>query len=321
MGAGRNYRMNNLIKKSVFEKLLAISEMSDAVILEKYARKDFGDDFDNLVKATALTYSRELEDIPVFDGDYEHTSEIIRRNGKNMYRSSSGALIEVEASEINLYQLNFDWLIRQILNAFGVRDSFNPRVLLEDNIWLCGQQWIEQKKKSIILVRNINNQLAFEHLTRYIKDNHTGRDPALILALNKNAPLYFHIPGYNVLLKIEDAMEIYSEYFELNLRVISDRLGGRAMKDGFSPDFRTLRFDGIDYSFTTTESEAIKVMAKARRSLSQHAILEGMNSTRKRLRDIFKQGKDINRAWGAVIKLDGKGMYWLDERIPIPEDI
>ncbi len=313
--------MTNLIKKSVFEKFLAISEMSDAVILEKYARKEFGDYFDNLVEDKALIYSRESEDIPVFDGDYEYTSEIIRRNGKNMYRSSSGALIEAEASEINLYQLNFDWLIRQILNAFCVRDNFNPRVLLEDNIWLCGQQWIEQKKKPIILVRNINNQLAFEKLTQHLKQHHGGSDPALVLALNKNVPLYFHISGYNVLLKIEDAMVIENQYFELNLRAISDRLGGGAMKDGFSPDFRSLRFDGIDYSFTTTESEAIKVMAKARRPLSQHAILEKMNSTRKRLRDIFKKGKDVNPAWGAVIKLDRKGMYWLDERILIPDDI
>ena len=291
--------MTSLIKKSVFEKLLAVSEMSDAVILEKYARKDFGDDFDNLVEATALIYSRELEDILVFDGDYEYTSEIIRRNGKNMYRSSSGTWIEAEANEINLYQVNFDWLVRQILNAFGVRDNFNPKVLLEENIWLCGQQWIEQKKKPIILVRNINNQLAFEHLTRYLKDNHTGRDPALILALNKNVPLYFHIPGYNVLLKIEDAVVIESEYFELNLRAISDKLGVRAMKDGFSPDFRSLRFDGEDYEFTTKESQAIEIMARAGKFLNSHAIMEEISPGMKsRLRDVFKQKGKMNKAWG-----------------------
>jgi hypothetical protein len=309
-----------MVGKSVFEKFLTIAEIPDPDILEKYAREDFGDEFDKLVESKALIYSGELKDIRVFNGDDEYTTEVVRRNGKNMYRSSSGSWVEAENNEIALYRINFEWLVRQVLDAFGVSNNFKPRALLEENIWVFGQQWIEQKKKPIILVRNINNQLAFEHLTRYLQDNHAGRDPALILTLNKNVPLYFHIPGHNVLLKIEDAMVIESENFELNLRTISDKLGGIALKDGFSPDFRSLRFDGVDYSFTTTESEAIRVMATAGRPLSQHAILEGMNSTRNRLRDIFKRGKEVNPAWGTVILLDGKGMYWLDERIPISDD-
>ena len=311
-----------MVRKSVFEKLLAIAETPDPDVLEKYAREDFGDEFDKLVESKALIYSGELKDIRVFDGNDEYTAEIVRRGGKNMYRSSSGSWVEAENNEIALYRINFDWLVRKVLDAFGVSNNFRPRALLEENIWVCGQQWIEQKKKPIILVRNINNQLAFEHLIRHLQDNHAGRDPALILTLNKNVPLYFHIPGHNVLLKIEDAMVVESENFELNLRAISDKLGIRSLKDGFSPDFLTLRFDGEDYEFTTTQSEAIRVMAKAGKALHKCTIMEeikpGSNSE---LKDIFKSGGKPHKAWKKVIQFNNKGMYWLDERIPIPDDI
>lgn len=310
-----------MVRKLVFEKLLAMAEMHNSEVIEKYAREDFGSEFDELVKSKALIYSGELKDIRVFDGDNEYTTEIVRRGGKNMYRSSSGSWAEAENNEVALYRINFEWLIRKVLDAFGVNNNFKPRELLEGNIWVCGQQWIEQKKKPIILVRNINNQLAFEHLTRHLQDNHAGRDPALILTLNKNIPLYFHIPGHNVLMKIEDAMVIESENFELNIRAISDKLGIRTLKDGFSPDFRSLRFDGKDYKFTVNESEAIKIMARAGKALSQQAILEEMNSTRTRLRDVFKKGKIVNPAWETVIQFDRTGMYWLDARIPTSVDV
>lgn len=310
-----------MIRKSVFEKILTIAEMPDPNILEKYAREDFGNEFDKLIEAKALIYSGELKDIRIFNGDDEYTTEIVRRGGKNMYRSSSGSWAEAENNEIALYRINFEWLIRQVLDAFGVSNNFNPVVLLEENIWLCGQQWIEQKKKPIILVRNVNNQLAFEQLTRHLQDNHAGRDPALILTLNKKIPLYFHIPGHNVLKKIEDAMVIESENFELNTRAISDKLGILTQKDGFSPDFRSLRFDEKDYKFTVNESEAIKIMALAGKALSQQAILEEMNSPRTRLRDVFKKGKIVNPAWETVIQFDGTGMYWLDARIPTSVDV
>ena len=304
--------MNMGVKKSIFEKVLNIGASPEASIIERIAKEDFGNDFQRVLENDILLHFKNLKDIEVFDGEYEYIVEIQRRDGKNMYFSSADGWVTVMDEEISLYKINFDWLIRQIMNALGIAGRHEPKKILEDGIWALGQHRIEKKNVHIILARNIGQDSVLDSLIQYLNNFHKARDPALVISLDRHIPSHLLLPNQNVLVRIEEAIVFDKSNFELNTRLLAGKMGGSLSQDGFSGGFRNLVVNGKKYQFTKKEAEAIEFIYNAGSPRHQDEVLAEINSSQNKLLQVFRSKGKTNPAWGKIIKNDRKGNYWLD---------
>jgi hypothetical protein len=83
-----------------------------------------------------------------------------------------------------------------------------------------------------------------------------------------------------------------------------------------SDDFRSVRWFGQVYEFTTTQASCVKVLwehwERGTPTVGQETILEAAGAGGDRLRDIFDKGK--HPAWGTMIVEARKGAFRLQER-------
>ena len=303
--------MTARIKKLIVEELLKICSDPEASILERNARDIFRDDFETLCVCKALVYFKRQKDIEVVDGDNDFTTEIIRRNGKNMYFSPSDGWVSVLEEDIALYKINFEWLIRQVMNALQISDRCKAKEILQDKIWILGQHWIENQKISIVITRNTIDPVVFDKLKHYLNNNHK-REPVLVLALDRHLPEHFILPNRHVLVRIEETMVIEKPNFKINTRMLAGKMGGSVDQDGFGIGYRNLDSNGSKYSFSKKQAEAIEYMYNAGGPRHKDEILASIKSPQKSLYQVFRKNGKPHPAWGKVIKSDGSGNYWLE---------
>ncbi len=300
------------LRKSIVEELLKICSDREALILKRIARDIFGDDFDGLCDCGALTRSRVLKDIAVVDGDLEDTVEIVRRDGKNMYFSPADGWVGILEEDIALYKVNFGWLVRRVMNALDIPERCEAKVILEDQIWVLGRHRIEKQNTPIAITRNTIDPAVFDALKDFLVNHHKSRDPALVLALDRNLPAHLALPGQNVLVRLEEAMVIESPDLKINTRMLAGKMGGSVNQDGFGSGYRNLVCNGTSYDFTKKQAEAIEYMHNAGGRRHQDEILAEINSSQNKLLQVFRSRGKSHPAWGEIIKNDGKGNYWLE---------
>lgn len=304
--------MSALVKKSIIEKLLHIGASQEASIIKRIARELLGDDLQSVLDKSALINFSHLKDIHIFEGDHEYVADIQRRDGKNMYFSPSDGWVAVSDEDIALYKINFDWFIREIMNALSIAERHTPKIILEDNIWALGQHRIGKQNTHLIIVRNLGKRAVLDSLIQHLNNHHKGRDPALVITLDGQVPAHLQLPGQNVLMRIEEAIVIEKDSFELNERLLSGKMGGSLSQDGFSGGFRNLIVNGTQYKFTKKQAEAMEFMHAAGKPRHQDEILAEINSTQSKLLQVFRSSGKSHSAWGQVIKSDNKGNYWLE---------
>lgn len=304
--------MSQHIKKSIIEKLLSIGENSEASVILKIAKEVFGHDLQKLLDEKVLIHLRNLKEVGVVDGDNEEVAEIQRRDGKNMYFSPEDGWVPILDEEIALYKINFDWFIRQVMNALDIADRYSPKEILEDYVWALGVHRIEKQNIHLMVVRNIKKNIVFDALINHLNNNHKARNPALVITLDRHVPTYLKLPNQNELVKINETMVWDNDNFKLNTYLLAGKMGGIRTQDGFSGGFRNLVADGKQYKFTKKQAEAIEFLHNAGNPRHQDEILAEINSSQTKLLQVFRSGGATNNAWGNVIKYDGKGNYWLD---------
>ena len=313
MGLSREAIMSSGIKRSTIEKLLTISENKDASIIEKIANEQFGDQFHELVDKGILTHFKILKSIEVFDGDREFFAEIQRRDGKNMYFSPADGWVAVNDKDINLYKINFEWLLRRIMSALDVAERHESKEICEDRIWALGQHRIEKKHTNIIVVRNIKNAIVFDGLVNHLKKHHRVRNTALVIALDRNLPDHLSLPSQNELIRIDEAIKWDKNHFELNTVLLAGRMGGTRNKSGFSNGYRSLASNGELYTFSKKRAAALEYLDNENgKPIHQDEILAEISSTQSTLLQLFRSKGESHPAWGVIIKGDGNGNYWLD---------
>ena len=300
-------------KQSTIEKLLKIGETPEATIIQKIAHEEFGDQFQELVDNNILTRFEILKSVEVFDGEREFVTEIQRKDGKNMYFSPADGWVVVSDEDINLYKINFEWLLRVIMNALNIADRHKPKEILEEKIWALGQHRIEKQLINIIVARIINNDTVFEELKNYLNNHHTVRNTALVIALDKNIPVHMLLPNQNELIRIDEAIKWDKDNFELNTAFLAGKMGGTISKPGFSNSYRSLVSNGVTYTFTKKQAEALEYLDKENgKPIHQDEVLAGINSTQKKLLQVFRSQGKTHPAWNMIIKGDGNGHYWLE---------
>ncbi|ALP54917.1 hypothetical protein Tel_16810 (plasmid) [Candidatus Tenderia electrophaga] len=304
--------MSNGVQRTTIEKLLKISETQDAAIIEKLAKEEFGDLFQELVESGILTHFKILKSVEVFDGDCEFFADIQRRDGKNMYFSAADGWVAVNDEDINLYQVNFEWLLRRVMDALDIADRHTPKVILEGKIWALGQHRIEKQNTNILVVRDMKSGVVLDALKNYLKIHHKSSNPALVIALDQNLPDHLELPNQNQLGRLNEAIKWDKDDFELNTFLLAGKMGGSISQDGFSGGFRSLVVNGKQYQFTKKQAEAVEFLYNAGGARHQDEILAEINSTQSKLLQVFRSRGKTNQAWGEVIKNDGKGNYRLE---------
>lgn len=299
------------INREIFKKLLEIVENSEASIVLSVARNIFGIDLGLLLKEGVLKYHRNLSSIEVFDCGEQLRLDIQRRDGKNMYFSTADGWVAIADEDISLYQLNVGWVISTIMSALDI-DSRHIREIHPNYIWAFGEHRIEKQKISIIVVRNIKKDFVLDNLCDYLGSNHPAKSPALVIALDINVPKHLRLPNHNELVSIGDAMKWDKVDFEMNSQLLAQKMGGTIGKHGFSEGYRTLTLNGDTYSFSKMQADALQYMHERGSPAHQHEILAHIESSSKRILDIFRKDGKPHAAWDVVIKNDGKGNYWLD---------
>ncbi len=82
-----------------------------------------------------------------------------------------------------------------------------------------------------------------------------------------------------------------------------------------STDFRSVRWFGERFTFTTTQAACVQVLWRNWQQgtpvISEVTVLDDAGSAGDRLRDVFDKGK--HPAWGTLIKPAGKGAFCLAE--------
>jgi hypothetical protein len=313
MGIGRDYIMTSSVKRSTIKKLLQISETQDASIIEKIAKEEFGDQFQELVENNILTHFKILKSIEVFDGESTFFAEIQRRDGKNMYFSAADGWVAVNDEEINLYKISFDWLLRGIMDALDIADRHTPKNILEDKIWALGQHRIEKQNTNIIVARKIKNEITFDGLVNHLNNYHNVRNVALVIALDQNIPDHLSLPNQNELIRIDEAIKWDKDNFELNTVLLAGKMGGSTSKPGFSNGYRSLLSNGVPYTFTKKQAEVLEYLDKENgKPINQDEVLAEINSSQTKLLQVFRSKGKTHPAWNVVIKGDGNGSYWLE---------
>lgn len=305
--------MSKTIKRHLIEKLLKVCETSEASIIEKYARSSFGDLFQQLTEDNALINFKTLKSVCVPDGDDEFVAEIERRDGKNGYFSPADGWVAVPDEDLTVYKLNFDWLLKIIMGALDIADRHKPKVLFEEYIWALGQHRIETRNTHIIVARGLRSGSVFQDLKTYLDKHHQAKNPALVITLDPLVPEHLSLPNQNKLVKLADAIKWDKDKFEINTSLLAGSMRGNRSQEGFSCGFRSLFINGNQYTFTKKQAEAVEYLFNAGgSSRHQDEILAEINSSQKKLLQVFRVSGKTNKAWGEIIKHDGKGNYWLE---------
>lgn len=305
--------MSNTTKRSTIEKLLKIADNSEASIIEKFAKEEFGCQFQELVAKNIFAYFKNLKSVEVFDGEREFIADVQRRDGKNMYFSPSDGWVAVSDEDINIYKINFEWIIRKIMGALDIADRHSPKEILEEKIWALGQHRIEKQHINIIVVSKIRDENVFDTLKNYLEGHHKARNPALVIALDQCVPGHLILPNQNELLRIGDAIKWDKDNFELNTTLITGVMGGTINRSGFSNGYRSLLSNGVPYKFTKKQAEVLEYLDKENgKPINQDEVLAEIGSTQSRLLQLFRSKGKTHPAWGVVVQGDGNGHYWLE---------
>jgi hypothetical protein len=299
------------IRSELFKKLLEIAENSDASVVYKVASEIFGNDLASLKNDGVFKYYGNLSSIEVFDGGEQRRVDIQRCDGKNMYFSTADGWVAIADEDMSLYQLNLGWIISTIMYALDI-DNRHVKEIHTNYIWAFGEHRIEKQKINIIVVRNIKKAPVLDILSSYLDSHHPAKSPALVIALDLNVPKHLRLPNHNQLISISDAMRWDRVDFEMNGQLLAQKMGGTIGKHGFSNGFRTLMLNGETYHFSKKQADALQYMYERGGPAHKHEILAHIESSSKKMLEIFRKEGKPHAAWGVVIKNDGKGNYWLD---------
>jgi hypothetical protein len=305
--------MSKSIDRLIFEKLIKIAENPDASILLSVAQQIFEHELPQMIQNNVLKYSGVLGNVQVFDkGDLDYF-EVQRNDGKNMYFSPSDGWVAISDEDIALYKVDLDWIVREVMFALEINDR-HLKEIHRDYIWALGECRVERQKIPIVIVRNIKKDFILDALLSYLNKSHLAKNPALVIALDLNIPSHLSLPSQNELMSINDVMKWDKPNFEINTQLLVQRIRGTVSADGFMNSFRTLRLRGETYKFSKLQADAVEYMYKKGVAIAihQHEILAEIESSQKRLQQLFRSKGRDHSAWGVVIQGDGRGNFWLE---------
>lgn len=267
----------------------------------------------SLVKCKALKKIPYLQEILVFENKRAVYKEVISIDGMSCYFTKNGERRYVKQSQLRIYTISFDWLLKNILYGLHISIEQRYNCILENSIWNFGNVYLRKHKIPLILVRCITESEVYRPLVQYLNKHHVNI-PALVLVIENDIPEFFALPSNNIHFKISDLLinDMGKVYFNIDL--ILEKMGKDVKQEGFSDGYRSGYFKGQSFTFTNKESQAVEFMHKNGKPMHQDEIMAHISpySNQNKLSSIFRSKGKMNPAWGTVIIGIGNGYYKLD---------
>lgn len=297
------------ITPAQFELLCKISDTETSKATLTKLKEIFGsEESRDLISEKSLTHSYNRQDIDVLVDDEERSYAVQPYNrGVAYFSQTMSKMIPVDSDDLKVYQVNFDWLLRTIMDILEMPSHTQPQMIIENKVWFIGFTWLNKKRVPIIFARTIINQDVTEKLYTYLQDNHKSNS-ALILTSSANIPSYFQLPHHNQIISIYDIIESGSKKLSFKLWYLAEKMRFYAEQEGFSPSYRTLNLDGDTFTFTSMQATALQFMDEADKFVHQRDIMDAAGSSQSRLIDLFKN----HPARKLIFEGDGNGHYKLN---------
>lgn len=107
---------------------------------------------------------------------------------------------------------------------------------------------------------------------------------------------------------------VVAEYYPELTSATLPQVMARLSPSRHSSDFRSVRWFGRSYSFTSGQAVIVKQLWQAWENgtpkVGKAVLLETADLMGESVRDVFRSGVG-KAAWGEMIKFDGDGNYWL----------
>lgn len=300
------------VETDLFKLICVLAETSSAKITAQNLKEHHSDSTaEKLVSAKILIPAPHNQDFDVTVDDEDRSYAVQRHNGGMAYFSPKAGWTPVKNDDLLVFQVNFNAMLRVIMDALGIPANAKPQSILSDKIWFLGSAWLNKRKTPVILGRRLADQDAAEALRYYLQDWHTST-PALVLAVSSNLPAYFQLPGQNRLVLMGDAIDRQSQTLTLNTQYLAEKMGASVDQPGFSEGYRTAFVNGVRYEFTPLQAEILEAMDKAGRATHKTEIMAATSSGQENLNNAFRSKGQYHPAWNVIIKNDRKGNYWLE---------
>jgi hypothetical protein len=296
-----------------FASALEIASSYYPIITATFLLERYRKHADELIKCGALKESDYLQDLFVYTGGRITSREIKLIDNVNCYFTKTGVRREVCNSELLVYKNNFDWTLKTILYGLGIDIQHRYNCILNQFIWSFGTVYLKKYKIPLIIARCINLDEIYRVLAQYLNKHHV-KTPALVLSIGSRLREYYALPGNNVCLAMQDVLINDMGKLYYNIDLMLEKMDKDVKAEGFSDGFRSAHIKSEFYTFSKKQAEAIELMDKSGKPMHQDEIMSIItpNSNYNRLASIFRVKDGIHKAWGTLIKTDGKGYYWLD---------
>jgi hypothetical protein len=267
-----------------------------------------------LVKCKALKKAPYLQEILVFENKRAVYKDVTTIDGVSCYYTKNGERRFVKQSQLRMYTVCFDWLLKNILYGLDISIGHRYNCIVEDSIWNFGSVNLRKYKIPLILVRCITSSEVYKPLVQYLNKHHV-KIPALVLAIDNDIPEFFALPSNNVWFGMHDLIlnDMGKVYFNIDL--ILEKMGKDVQQEGFSDGYRSAYIKGESYIFSKKQAEVLELLHKASKPMHQDEVIATVspNANYNRISLIFSSKGKLHSAWDKIIKHDNKGYYWIEK--------
>jgi hypothetical protein len=299
------------VKTDLFKLVCHIADQPSAKITANNLKEQLGHrPYEQLIANKAFVPAPHGQDIAVMVDDEERSYAIHSRSDGLAYFSPHAGWTPVKGDDLLVYQVNFDWLLRVIMDGLKIPANMQPQTILENKVWFLGSAWLGKRKTPVIFARTITKQDSAESLRGYLQDRH-ATDPALILASAASIPAYFRLPGHNRVVLVSDAIDMENKNFAFQMRYLAGKMGCAIDQAGFSQGYRNAFINGVSYNFSLLQAEILEVLDTEKRPMHKTEIISRLTSQRSDPKSAFRSKGKPHPAWNVMIMNDKRGNYWL----------
>lgn len=294
------------IPKNTFKLICNICEQDDLVFTNNLILY-----FQNLGSKKLLDLNiaaRADNNIKYFDYSNKSYEIIYKDDSFGYYKNELWH--QLDQNEIIKYRLDITKFIKIISKELEITQ--NIEAIFSDYFFLIGEFKFKKKKLPIFFARKINFQKVYQNIYQQLKKRN-GIESGIILTSSK--VLAFNTDNIldHKILSLHDCLLYNSKNFHIDRNILQQVANIRINQEGFSNNYKVANIDGVDYKFSTKQSQIVEILAKHGGKINKYDLLLEIGSEQNDLFRIFRnsQGK-YHKAWNKIIKNDGRGNYWLE---------
>jgi hypothetical protein len=224
---------------------------------------------------------------------------------------------EFREEELRQYRFDENWLARMVASTLGVSPYRAPVTTQTSAVVRIGDCRFGPYRCALFFARRLSERERFD-AARSTIEKQTGREPALLFTTTPENLIAGKSPARCAIIQLDDVLRFRGDEASFDDRPVVAALRGTARNNEsagagliFSPGFRAASVGGREYRFTKKQALVVEVLweqhQRGVRQVHQDEI-QGFANTRQRVVQLFAG----HPAYGALIKNDGEGYYWLD---------